>query len=106
MDVLANPAGQPLVRVEKRLDDDRPYRVDCSRLLAKHELLVKVLSVDCEELPVGSSRTREGKVLVVSLGAGGIIPSRPGYKDFPVGATVQTTQGVLRVAFEVRVHKV
>lgn len=106
MEAVANPAGQPLARVEKRLADDRPCQIDCTKLLAEHELLVKVLSVDSDELPVGGARTRNGKLLVVHLASGGVVPSRPGYRDYPVGATVQTTQGVLRVAFEVRVHKV
>lgn len=104
MNVIAKPPGQSPARIEKRANDERAYSIDCAPLLALHEMLVCVVSIDATPgLELGTVRTREGRYVEARIGACAVPAPEP-HRDFNLRITLKTTQGTFEVGASVRVH--
>lgn len=107
-DIVARPPGQPPARVDLRVGDARTVRVDCRPLLREHELMVRIDDVKTVSgVAVQNQRVRAGTLLeALFMGAAepgtSLNAARP--SDCALRFQVSTTQGVLVVDLQVRLH--
>lgn len=103
--ILVKPAGQPLVRVEKRAIESIVYVLDCSELLDKYELITSVEAPPSQsDIQLSDARSRLGRRIEVRIENPPLVTSQ--YLDYTIPIIFYTTVGNRKVAtFQVRVHK-
>ena len=103
--ILVKPAGQTLVRVEKRAVESIVYLLDCTELLDKNELITSVEAPPSQaDIQLSGARSRLGRRIEVRIENPPLTTAQ--YLDYTIPMVFYTTAGNKKVAvFLVRVHK-